>query len=179
MDCAAAGFRPGDALAIYLPMTIESVAIYLGIIRAGCVAVSIADSLAAEEIAVRLRLSERKGSLHAGRDPARRQAIAALCQGDRSRRAARDRDFRRGRRSNCAPATSTWSDFLGDSERFDRLPGRSARADEYLVLLGHDRRTEGDSLDAHHADQVRASTATCIRTFSPTIASPGRRTWAG
>lgn len=57
----AAGFRPGDALAIYLPMTIESVAIYLGIIRAGCVAVSIADSLAAEEIAVRLRLSDARG----------------------------------------------------------------------------------------------------------------------
>jgi acetyl-CoA synthetase len=56
-----AGFRPGDALAVYLPMTIESVAIYLGIIRAGCVAVSIADSLAAEEIAVRLRLSDAKG----------------------------------------------------------------------------------------------------------------------
>ena len=58
----AAGFRPGDALAIYLPMTIESVAIYLGIIRVGCVAVSIADSLAAEEIAVRLRLSEARGA---------------------------------------------------------------------------------------------------------------------
>jgi acetyl-CoA synthetase len=57
----AAGFLPGDALAIYLPMTIESVAIYLGIVRAGCVAVSIADSLAAEEIAVRLRLSDAKG----------------------------------------------------------------------------------------------------------------------
>lgn len=56
----AAGFRPGDALAIYLPMTIESVAIYLGIIRAGLVAVSIADSLAAEEIEVRLRLSNAK-----------------------------------------------------------------------------------------------------------------------
>jgi acetyl-CoA synthetase len=57
----AAGFRPGDAVAIYLPMTIESVAIYLGIIRAGCVAVSIADSLAAEEIAVRLRLADVTG----------------------------------------------------------------------------------------------------------------------
>ena len=55
-----AGFRPGDGLAVYLPMTVESVAIYLGIIRAGCVAVSIADSLAADEIAVRLRLSAAK-----------------------------------------------------------------------------------------------------------------------
>ncbi len=56
-----AGFQPGDALAVYLPMSIESVAIYLGIIRAGCVAVSIADSLAAEEIATRLRLSAARG----------------------------------------------------------------------------------------------------------------------
>jgi acetyl-CoA synthetase len=55
-----AGFRPGDPLAIDLPMTAEAVAIYLGIIKAGCVAVSIADSLAAEEIAVRLRLSAAK-----------------------------------------------------------------------------------------------------------------------
>jgi acetyl-CoA synthetase len=55
------GIRPGEALAIFLPMTIESVAVYLGIIRAGCVAVSIADSLAAEEIATRLRLSDAKG----------------------------------------------------------------------------------------------------------------------
>jgi acetyl-CoA synthetase len=55
------GSRPGDAWAIYMPMTIESVAIYLGIIRAGCVAVSIADSLAAEEIAVRMRISAARG----------------------------------------------------------------------------------------------------------------------
>src|SRR5882724_13565403 len=31
------GFKPGDALAVILPMTAESVAIYLGIIKAGCV----------------------------------------------------------------------------------------------------------------------------------------------
>jgi acetyl-CoA synthetase len=57
---AGIGLVPGDAVAIYLPMTIEAVTIYLAIIRAGCVAVSIADSLAAEEIAVRLRLSNAK-----------------------------------------------------------------------------------------------------------------------
>lgn len=56
-----AGFQPGDPLAVYLPMSVESVAIYLGIIRAGCVAVSIADSLAADEIATRLRLSAARG----------------------------------------------------------------------------------------------------------------------
>ena len=34
-----AGYRPGDAIALDLPMTAESVAIYLGIIFAGCTAV--------------------------------------------------------------------------------------------------------------------------------------------
>jgi acetyl-CoA synthetase len=52
------GFKPGDALAIIMPMTAEAVAIYLGIIKAGGVAVGIADSFRPREIAVRLRLSK-------------------------------------------------------------------------------------------------------------------------
>ncbi|RUR72403.1 AMP-binding protein [Chlorogloeopsis fritschii PCC 9212] len=55
-----AGFVPGDAIAIAMPMTAESVAIYLGIVKAGCVVVSIADSFAADEIATRLRISKAK-----------------------------------------------------------------------------------------------------------------------
>lgn len=54
------GFQPGDPIAITMPMTIEAVAIYLGIILAGCVVVSIADSFAAAEIATRLRLTHTK-----------------------------------------------------------------------------------------------------------------------
>lgn len=55
-----AGFQTGDPIAIALPMTATSVAIYLGIIKAGCVLVSIADSFAPKEIAQRLRLSDAK-----------------------------------------------------------------------------------------------------------------------
>jgi acetyl-CoA synthetase len=54
------GFQPGDAIAIDMPMTIEAVAIYLGIILAGGVVVSIADSFAANEIATRLRIAHPK-----------------------------------------------------------------------------------------------------------------------
>jgi acetyl-CoA synthetase len=50
----------GDAVAIDMPMTAESVAIYLGIVKAGCVAVSIADSFAPSEIATRLRIGRAK-----------------------------------------------------------------------------------------------------------------------
>jgi acetyl-CoA synthetase len=54
--------RPGDAVAVCMPMTPEAVAIYLGIIRAGCVAVSVADSFSAEEIAVRCRLGRARAA---------------------------------------------------------------------------------------------------------------------
>jgi acetyl-CoA synthetase len=56
-----AGFRSGDRIAIAMTMTAESVAIYLGIVKAGCVAVSIADSFAPAEIETRLNISEAKG----------------------------------------------------------------------------------------------------------------------
>jgi acetyl-CoA synthetase len=52
------GFQPGDALAILMPMTAESVAIYLGIVAAGCTVVGIADSFRPREIATRLRISK-------------------------------------------------------------------------------------------------------------------------
>ena len=57
----SAGFAPGEAIAVVLPMTAESVAIYLGIIAAGCVAVSIADSFAPPQIASRLKIAGARG----------------------------------------------------------------------------------------------------------------------
>jgi acetyl-CoA synthetase len=54
---AAAGLAPGDAIALYMPMNLECVAAYLGIVRAGCSVVSIADSFAAPEVARRLEIS--------------------------------------------------------------------------------------------------------------------------
>lgn len=48
--CVRARFRPGDALAIYMPMTVDAVVVYLGVVLAGGVVVSIADSFAAHEV---------------------------------------------------------------------------------------------------------------------------------
>ncbi len=49
--------KPGDAVAIAMPMTVEAVAAYLGIVKAGAVVVSIADSFAPDEIRTRLRIA--------------------------------------------------------------------------------------------------------------------------
>lgn len=54
------GLAEGDAVAIDMPMTVQAVAIYLGLVKAGCLVVSIADSFAPEEIATRLRIADAK-----------------------------------------------------------------------------------------------------------------------
>lgn len=55
-----AGFQPGDAIAVFMPMTHLSIAIYLGIVQAGCAVVSIADSFAPPEIETRLNVADAK-----------------------------------------------------------------------------------------------------------------------
>lgn len=54
------GLVPGDAVGICMPMTAETIAIYLGIVQAGCAVVSIADSFSTAEIETRIRLSDAK-----------------------------------------------------------------------------------------------------------------------
>jgi acetyl-CoA synthetase len=57
---SAAGFAVGDHIGIMLTMTPASVAAFLGLVRAGCVPVSIAESFAPPEIEVRLQLAKAK-----------------------------------------------------------------------------------------------------------------------
>jgi len=54
------GVQQGDPIAIDMPMTLESVAIYLAGIKAGNPIVTIADSFTPNEIAVRLKIAEPK-----------------------------------------------------------------------------------------------------------------------
>ena len=54
------GFEVGDVIGIDMPMAPESVAAYLGIIKAGCVVLSIPDSFAAPEIKKRLEIGKAK-----------------------------------------------------------------------------------------------------------------------
>lgn len=56
----AAGFQKGDTIGIDMPMNIYAVVAYLGIVLAGMVVVSIADSFVASEIATRCRVSRAK-----------------------------------------------------------------------------------------------------------------------
>lgn len=55
------GFRPGDAVALYMPMTPECIAAYLGIVRFGGRVISVADSFSSDELAKRLEIGSAKG----------------------------------------------------------------------------------------------------------------------
>ena len=55
-----AGLIKGDVIAIYMPMTLEAVAIYLAALKAGIPVATVADSFTPNEIAVRLKITKPK-----------------------------------------------------------------------------------------------------------------------
>ena len=119
------GMKQGDAVAVDMPMNAESVAIYLGIIKAGCVVVGIADSFAPDEITTRLRIGNAKTiftqdyinragkrlllyeKVIAANAP---KAIVLSCEGGEAvPRIQREDD-------------TTWDDFLSEKETFTAMP---------------------------------------------------------
>jgi len=54
------GFKSGDPIAIYMPMTKEAVFIYLGIIKMGGIVVAILDSFSSTEMKIRLEIANTK-----------------------------------------------------------------------------------------------------------------------
>ena len=132
-----AGCRPGDAIALDLPMTAQAVAIYLGIIFAGCAAVGIADSFAAEEIGVRLRITHARAIFtqdrilrHGKLLPLYAKVIEAdappaivLAQGTGPAPVSRGVDL-------------SWEDFLSAAAAFDPLPCDPEAATTILFSSG-------------------------------------------
>ena len=115
------GIEPGDAVAVDMPMNAESVAIYLGIVKAGCVVVGIADSFAPDEIATRLRIGKAKAIFtqdfinRAGkRLPLYEKVIAADAPKAIVFAAEGTESIVQTRREE----DITWQDFLSDTETF-------------------------------------------------------------
>ncbi len=118
-----AGFQRGDAIAIDMPMTAESVAIYLGIVKAGCVVVSIADSFAKSEIATRLRLSRAKAIFT--QDCIRRAGkqlplYAKVVDADAPRAIVLPLDSSLS--VELRYGDLSWDEFLSPNEQFDAVP---------------------------------------------------------
>jgi acetyl-CoA synthetase len=78
-----AGFSPGDGVVLYMPMTPECVAAYLGTVRAGCRVVSVADSFSAAELAKRMEIGGARAvvTVHASRRGGREIAVYPRVRG--------------------------------------------------------------------------------------------------
>jgi len=131
------GFQPGDALAIDMPLTAESVAIYLGILKAGGVVVSIADSFVAPEVALRLqvdkpRQSSRKTSLTGGTKCCRSYEKVVAANAPRAivlpAHGSLAVPLRKGDLS--------WEQFLVAQPASPAVAARTARPDQHPVFLG-------------------------------------------
>ena len=149
-----AGFRPGDALAIYLPMNVEAVAAYLAIIRAGCVAVSIADSLAPHEIATRLRMSDAVGvvtqdvTLRGGKPLA---LYAKIVEAGAPRAVVVVTDSATKLRAG----DDTWDDFLSNDEQFE--PHVADPQETTNILFSSGTTGEPKAIPFTHVTPIRAA----------------------
>ena len=119
------GLKQGDAVAIDMPMNAESVAIYLGIVKAGCVVVGIADSFAPDEIATRLRIGKAKAIFtqdyinRAGkRLPLYEKVIAA----NAPKAIVFSSEGSETLTQTLREDDMTWQDFLSDNETFTAVP---------------------------------------------------------
>lgn len=118
----AAGFSPGDRIAIAMPMTPDAVAAYLGIIAARGVVVSIADSFAPDEIARRLRLT---GTATVVTQDVLKRAGKHLPMYDKVVDAGADRAIvvDTGAGKTLRDGDVRWEDFLGPADQFEPVPG--------------------------------------------------------
>lgn len=112
------GLKKGDAVSLYLPMTLECVAAYLGIVKAGGVVVSIADSFAPPEVATRNRLGNARAIL----------TTAAFARGGKTldlyakvREAGSPRAIVIGQTTLARDGDLRWEDFLGEPGAFDAV----------------------------------------------------------
>ncbi|MEZ6090629.1 MAG: AMP-binding protein [Pirellulaceae bacterium] len=152
----AAGVRPGDRVALSMPMTTDAIAIFLGIIAVGAAAVTIAESFSTEEIAVRLRITQprlmfvqdqitRNGKSHPFYAKVADQpgmTIIVLPENSNREQSLRGND--RG-----------WTDFLSDDRRLrcdPRAPG-----DETTILFSSGTTGQPKAIPWDHTTPIKSA----------------------
>ena len=122
---AAAGIGPGDRVAIAMPMNLESVIAYLGIVLSGAVVVSVADSFAPAEIETRLRIAPIELAVtqdaisRAGKTlPMYEKVIAAG--------APRAVVLDRGHGVALREDDASWDEFLAEDDHYEAVPREPA-----------------------------------------------------
>ena len=119
----------GDRVGLYMPLSAEAVAAYLGIIRAGMVAVLVADSFSAVELERRLTLAEAKLLITVDAYTYNGKPLVVY---DRVKQAQAPRAVVVTSADVLLRAGDLrWDDFLGDSE----APTHEASPDDLISIL--------------------------------------------
>ena len=173
------GLKANERIAIHMPMTLESVAIFLGAVAAGCPVVAVADSFAPAEIAVRLRIGQARCvftqdfALRLGkrlplyekvRAAAAPQAIVLPCD----------------RAVNCPlrDGDLAWQDFL--SKRGDFVPVARSPDDATTILFSSGTTGEPKAIPWDHTTPSKPPpTPTSTTTSTPATSPAGPPTSAG
>lgn len=124
------GLHRGSRIAIAMPMTVQAVAGYLGIVKAGGVVVSIADSFAPGEIRTRLELAGAdavitQGAIHRGRRVL--PMYAKVLEADAPRAIVVEPEPDQLREGDL-----DWEAFLGPTEPFEAV---EVGGDDYMNIL--------------------------------------------
>jgi acetyl-CoA synthetase len=169
---AGHGFEPGARIALYMPMNIECVAAYLGIVRAGCAVISIADSFAPQEVRRRLEIAEADGIITVDTFDRGGRTIALydkVCEASAPRAIVITDD------EVTSPLLRAgdllWSDFLGSSRTFASVAAKPEMLTNVLFSSG----TTGDpkaipwthltpmkcGMDGHLHQNIRPGSIVC------------------
>jgi len=134
----AVGTAPGDRIALYLPMTPESVAIYLGVILAGRCVVGIADASAPADFEKRCAIAEAKlvFTVNAYRRDGKDHPVYPKVIAAHGPRAVVLPEDSAGRIRPSRPRDLPWEEFLSARDEFDAIPCRPSDPTNILFSSG-------------------------------------------
>jgi acetyl-CoA synthetase len=153
----ALGVAPGERVALYLPMTPESVAIYLGAILAGRSVVGIADTSAPLDLAKRLRIGDARAVFTVDayvRDGKVQRIYDKVVEAKAPRAVVVPVEGGEGPRTS-RPDDLLWSDFLDSREAFDAVPARPS--DETNVLFSSGTTKDPKAIPWTHVTPIKGA----------------------
>ncbi len=142
-------------VAVYLPMTPEAVAIYLGVILAGRVVVGIADASAPEEFAKRARISDAKAVFTIDayvRDGKEHRIYEKVLEASGPRAVVLPRPGGEAART-ARPGDVAWEDFLGGTDVFEGAPCRPG--DETNILFSSGTTKDPKAIPWTHTTPIK------------------------
>jgi acetyl-CoA synthetase len=134
----ALGTKPGDGIALYLPMTPESVGIYLGIVLAGRCVVGIADASAPADFAKRSRIADAKAVFTIDRflrDGKQHAVYSKVLAAEGPRAIVLGSDVDAAVRPE-RPQDVSWPDFLAPKDEYEPVARRPSDPSNILFSSG-------------------------------------------